>query len=443
MKRIMVCFGVVVLLCCGVFFTGCMQQQQPVVKTPEDIAIEIVTLLQNKNYSGVYGYLNSSITSQVTPVQFTKIWNQQVIAVYGNITRIVSTRTANESGYQVVYITCNFTQQSPLDVKIIFNHQNLVISLTVVPTPTEGYTPPEYVNQNAFVERNVIIGSGAWMLPGKLTVPNGNGPWPAVVLVQGSGPNDEDETVGANKPFRDIAWGLSSKGVVVLRYVKRTKQYPTQSLQIQNFTVNDEVIDDAIAAVDVLNSSSVVDHHRIYLLGHSLGGMLAPRIAARDHRIAGLVILAGPTRPLEDLILGQTWYLLNLSGVNESALIASVERNVTKVKTLNFTDNELVFGAPRSYWADLATYDPVATAQNLTIRMLILQGLRDYQVTMEDFTRWNATFSGNPRVTLKTYPSLNHLFIAGTGVPTNSEYLLEGHVEKQVIRDIGIWVSGE
>jgi fermentation-respiration switch protein FrsA (DUF1100 family) len=440
MKKTLAVIVTCIIVSSGIFFTGCVEEKKPVGKTLEELAVEIVTELENKNYSGVYSHFDTSVTSQVTMVQFEKLWNQQVLAVYGNITRIVSTRSTNESGYHVVYVTCNFTKRDSMDIKIMFNDQDLVISLLVVPTTIE-YIPPSYVNQSMFTETNVTVGSGEWVLPGVLSVPNGAGPFPAVVLVQGSGASDQDETIGPNKPFKDLAWGLASQGVVVLRYVKRTKQYPTQSLAISNFTVEDEVIDDAIAAVSILNASPVVDHNRMFLLGHSLGGMLAPRIASQDPRLAGIIIMAGPTRPLEDLILEQTRYLANLSGTNQSAQIASVEQNVTKIKTLNFTDDELVFGAPRSYWADLATYDPVATAETLHVPMLILQGLRDYQVTMEDFARWNSTFSGNPQVTLKTYPSLNHLFIPGTGVPTNAEYLVEGHVAEQVVNDIASWIQ--
>jgi fermentation-respiration switch protein FrsA (DUF1100 family) len=440
MKKTLAVIVTCIIVSSGIFFTGCVEEKKPVGKTLEELAVEIVTELENKNYSGVYSHFDTSVTSQVTMVQFEKLWNQQVLAVYGNITRIVSTRSTNESGYHVVYVTCNFTKRDSMDIKIMFNDQDLVISLLAVPTTIE-YIPPSYVNQSMFTETNVTVGSGEWVLPGVLSVPNGAGPFPAVVLVQGSGASDQDETIGPNKPFKDLAWGLASQGVVVLRYVKRTKQYPTQSLAISNFTVEDEVIDDAIAAVSILNASPVVDHNRMFLLGHSLGGMLAPRIASQDPRLAGIIIMAGPTRPLEDLILEQTRYLANLSGTNQSAQIASVEQNVTKIKTLNFTDDELVFGAPRSYWADLATYDPVATAETLHVPMLILQGLRDYQVTMEDFARWNSTFSGNPQVTLKTYPSLNHLFIPGTGVPTNAEYLVEGHVAEQVVNDIASWIQ--
>jgi fermentation-respiration switch protein FrsA (DUF1100 family) len=430
------------MILAGTLFTGCVEkQQQPTEKTFEELAVDIVTLLMEQKYTEIYGYFNSSITRQITAGQFQSIWEQQVISPYGNITEITETKVASESGYQTVYVTCTFSKEDTMDVKIVFNAQNWVLALTIVPT-TIPYTPPSYVNQSLFTETAVMVGSDQWVLPGNLTIPKGTGPFSAVILVHGSGPNDQDETIGPNKPFKDLAWGLASHGVAVLRYEKRTKRYPEQVTTIlQNFTVEDETIYDAIAAVSLLHASSVINQSQIYLLGHSLGGMLAPRITSQDHRIAGLIILAGNTRPLEDLILEQTWYLANLSGTNQSEQIAQIRQLVQKVKTLNFTDNELVFNAPKSYWAYLAGYDPVATAKTLRIPMLILQGLRDYQVTIKDFGRWNQTFYGNQSVTLKTYPSLNHLFIAGTGVPTNTEYLISGHIDEQVIHDIATWIT--
>jgi len=444
MKRKMLCIGsVVVMILAGAMFSGCVQEQQPAIKTTEDLAIDIVTLLMDRNYTGVYSYFDSSITSQITVEQFQSSWEQQIIVPDGNITKIVKSRLTNESGYLVVYVTCNFTKQNVLDVKIVFNSQNRVMGLLIVPAQgTYQYTPPSYVNLSAFTEMNVSIGSsGQWKLPATLTVPKGAGPFPAVVLVHGSGPNDRDESIGPNKPFKDIAWGLASKGIVVLRYEKRTKQYPEEFAAIQNFTVQDETIADALVAVNVLNASSVVNHSKIFVLGHSLGGMLAPRIGLQDDRIAGLIILAGPTRHLEDLMLEQTRYLANLSGLNQSEQIASLEQLVIKVKMLNISLGEDVLGAPKAYWADLATYDPVVTAESLHVPLLILQGKRDYQATMTDFARWNETFFGNTSVTLKTYPTLNHLFIAGAGEPTNIEYSIEGHVAEEVVVDITTWIK--
>ena len=422
-------------------FVGCVEKQQPVEKTLDEIAVDIVALLMDHKYTSVYGYFNSSITTQITANQFQTTWEQQVISSYGEITGITGTLVVNESGYQTVYVTCTFSKDGTMDVKTAFNTHRWIIGLTVVPTVLP-YTPPSYVNQSLFTETEVMVGSGQWVLPGTLTVPNGIGSYPAVVLVHGSGPNDQDETIGSNKPFKDLAWGLASQGMVVLRYEKRTKQYPEQvRAMLQNFTVQEETIDDAIAAVNVLQALSVVNQSQIYVLGHSLGGMLAPRIAVQDHRIAGLIILAGNTRPLEDLILEQTLYLANISDTTQSDQINEIRQLVQKIKTLNFTEDELVFNAPKSYWVDLAGYDPVATATTLQIPLLILQGLRDYQVTMEDFIRWNQTFYGNQHVTLKTYASLNHLFIAGTGVPTSAEYLIPGHIDEQVILDIAAWMT--
>jgi dienelactone hydrolase len=430
----------------GTFLSGCLQTQQqeekPPVKTVEDVAVDVVTLLMENNLTGVYGFFNSSITSQITADDFANIWAQQIITPDGNITRIVRTRLTNESGSSVVYVTCNFSKVPVLDVKISFNTQQKVVSLLVVPTlEVFDYSPPSYVDQHAFTEQNVSFGSEHWKLPATVTVPNGAGPFPAVLLVHGSGPNDRDETYGPNKPFKDIAWGLASRGIVVLRYEKRTKQNPEEFSKIQNFTVQEETIADAITGVNFLYASSVVDHSKIFVLGHSLGGMLAPRIALQSDQIKGLILMAGPTRHLEDLILEQSRYLANLSGLNQSAELADLDRLVMKVKNLDINQSEVVLGAPKSYWVDLATYDPVETAQLLEIPLLILQGGRDYQVTMTDFARWNETFYGSPSVTLQTYPSLNHFFIAGTGVPTNAEYLIEGHVAEEVVSDISSWIT--
>src|SRR5205085_5456531 len=166
------------------------------------------------------------------------------------------------------------------------------------------YKAPSYVNPESFTEKQVKVGKGEWELPATLTIPKGDGPFPALVLVHGSGPHDRDETIGPNKPFRDLAEGLASRGVAVLRYDKRSLVSP---LGIR--TVNEEVVEDAKAAIELLSAEPRIDRRRIIVLGHSLGGTLAPRIAAEDPRTAGIVILAGAARPFEDLLVEQLRYL--------------------------------------------------------------------------------------------------------------------------------------
>src|SRR4051794_11541515 len=169
--------------------------------------------------------------------------------------------------------------------------------------------------QNHFTEEPVVVGSGEWALPGTLTLPTGTGPFPAVVLVHGSGPHDRDETIGPNKPFRDLAWGLAAQGVAVLRYEKRTHEHPAKLMPLkEKLTIREESVDDAVAAVALLRKQKEVDGKRIFVVGHSLGAIVAPKVAALEPAVAGIVLLAGSPRPFEDIILDQLTYLASLKG---------------------------------------------------------------------------------------------------------------------------------
>jgi len=134
-------------------------------------------------------------------------------------------------------------------------------------------------------------------------------------LVHGSGPNDKDESIGPNKIFRDLAWGLASQGICVLRYDKMTFKYGKQLTpeMVEKMTVKEEVIDDALIALKLISKTNDIDTKRIFLLGHSLGATVAPRIGLQDPDLAGLIIMAGLTRSLEDTLLDQYTYIYNLT----------------------------------------------------------------------------------------------------------------------------------
>jgi len=296
-----------------------------------------------------------------------------------------------------------------------------------------------------FVERDTVVVTGAIRLPATLTLPSGAHRSPAVVLVHGSGPNDRDETVGANKPFRDLAAGLAGRGIVVLRYEKRSRAAPL-SFMGHPFTVNDEAVDDALSAVGLLRGLPEVDPRRVVVLGHSLGGTLAPRIGERDTALAGLVILAGATRPLPDLIEAQFAYLRALPGADTAAIdkaLAGMAPGLAAIRALTPADTSskaILFGAPAAYWLDLAGYAPVRVAAALRMPILILQGGRDYQVTSVDLAGWRAGLGGKRSVQFREYPALNHLFIAGSGLSSPAEYGVAGNVEPRVIADIAEWI---
>ncbi|HPZ08528.1 MAG TPA: DUF3887 domain-containing protein [Candidatus Eremiobacteraeota bacterium] len=313
-----------------------------------------------------------------------------------------------------------------------------------------SYEPPSYADPGKFTEKEITVGSKDWPLPGTLTLPAGDGPFPLVVLVHGSGPQDRDETLGPSKPFKDLAWGLASRGIAVLRYEKRTKEHRLKMVaEKKAITVKEETVDDALASVAILRDMDKIDKNRIFVLGHSLGGMLIPRIGKGDSEIAGFIIMGGATaRPLEDIFLDQMEYIFSLDGEiseTEEKELKKIREGVAKIKdpalSPDTPEEELLMGVPAAYWLDLRDYKPAEVMKTLPHPVLIIQGERDYQVTMEDFGIWKESLADRKNTEFKSYPELNHLFIQGEGKSVPKEYKMPGHVAEYVIEDIAGWVK--
>lgn len=305
----------------------------------------------------------------------------------------------------------------------------------------EADPQPARVPPAGVVEQALAFGKAPFVLPGTLTLPAGKGPWPALVLVHGSGPQDRDGTIGANAPFRDLAWGLARRGIAVYRYDKRTRAAPQafNSEFKERMTVQEETVLDAAEAATILRGQPQVDPGRVFVLGHSLGGTLLPRIGARCTFAAGFISLAGATRPMEDMILEQYRYL----HVPE-AVLADMTARVARVKSLapgTAASGPLPFDVPASYWLDLKGYDPGREAAKLGKPFLVLQGGRDYQVTELDFAGWKKALQGKAGATFKWFPALNHLFIAGAGRSEPREYAVAGHLDERVLDAIADWVK--
>lgn len=356
----------------------------------------------------------------------------------GKALNIGAPEVQEQDQYQVVTFPVQFASGG---FRVIFtvDPQGKIAGMFLRPGEAAAQTawkPPPYAHPDCFHSLAVTVGQ-TWRLPGTLLTPVGNSPSPGVVLVQGSGPHDRDETIGPNKPFRDLAEGLASLGIAVLRYDKRTLVYGSRIASMQNLTVEQETIEDAINAVSLLAHQPGVNSKRVFLLGHSLGGYLAPRIAKQDPSIAGLIILAGNARPIPELLLEQNREL----GASSEQL-DQIQQQINRIQKLQPNQtSERIFGVPGSYWLDLKKYHPTAVAQTLQIPMLILQGGRDYQVTKTDFDLWKSALAAKPNVTFHLYPDLNHLFIPGQGKSTPAEYNTPGHVSETIIEQIASWVK--
>ncbi|MCX6144286.1 MAG: alpha/beta fold hydrolase [Ignavibacteriales bacterium] len=442
-RRMLIAVGVFIII--GAALSPAQQTDQVRKDEPTAAGKVFVDLLAKGDYANAVAMFDSTMKSVMPEARLKETW-ESVTAQVGPLKGMPGVKTQKYQAYDIVLVTCQ-CERKTFDTRVVFDASGRIAGLFFAGATPE-YKSPSYVNRGAFKEEEVMVGSGEWSLHGTLSVPGGEGPFAAIVLVHGSGPNDRDETIGPNKPFRDLAWGLASKGVAVLRYEKRTKEHGSKLVALKNtLTVKEETIDDALAALALLRKTEGIDAKRIYVLGHSLGGMLVPRIGKLDAGIAGFVVLAGLTRPLEDVILEQMTYIIGLKGSLSDAdkkQLEEIRKQVDKVKNFKESDvnsSELVFATPPSYWIDVRGYDPPEVARTLAHPMLVLQGERDYQVTMKDFERWKAALGGKSSVEFKSYPKLNHLFIEGEGKSIPSEYDKVGHVAEYVIEDIAGWIK--
>ncbi len=270
---------------------------------------------------------------------------------------------------------------------------------------------------------------------------------PIVIFVHGSGPNDRDETMGPNKCFRDLAQGLAQKGIAGFRYDKRTYAYQfDMKPRSDSITLYEETINDAIDAVKRVKQWSFVDTNRVFVVGHSLGSMCAPKIAELGPGIRGIVMMAGPVTSLIDIIPQQVKYLAHLDDTvttQEEMQINTITWMVDKIKSSKpGAKSTMLMGASEVYWQSIKDYNQVETAQKLTLPIFILNGERDYQVPMQEFKAWKDKLKDKPNVSFKSYPGLTHLFMPGVegSKPGPQDYEKPQHIPQYVVDDLADFI---
>ncbi|MBP0725985.1 alpha/beta fold hydrolase [Bacillus sp. RG28] len=303
-------------------------------------------------------------------------------------------------------------------------------------------------------EEKIVIGEATkYPLNGILSIPNEtNGLIPAVVLVQGSGPSNMDAKVFNNLPFKDIAEGLSEKGIAVLRYDKRTFVYGKEMKHEAGLSVKEETIEDAILAADFLRKDSRIDSNKIFVIGHSLGGMLAPRIDAEGGAFAGIVIMAGSPRKLEEIMMDQNDMILNsLNAFLRWIAKKQITALSSKLENIyNLSDEEAkstpVIGkrVKAYYFKEMGEHPSTHYLSKMDKPILFLQGEKDFQTTVhKDFEGYKKIMGNKPNTTFKLYPNLNHMFmpsVYGELLKAKKEYKVAQHVNKDVINDISDWI---
>ncbi|MBR2836559.1 MAG: alpha/beta fold hydrolase [Coriobacteriales bacterium] len=416
------------------------------VETPADATKWVETLLGDNPQVLEDAWLMTSQMKLAIALSGGMAKTAESLSSLGTIEKIGSAYEGELKGYKVFYVPCVFSAMS-IDL-IVVTDNGAVAGLQTGPYTGDK---DEAAESDLFdsIELSLPVPSLQGELPGTLTVPKGEGPFPAVVLIQGSGPSDRDETMMNAKPFRDIAEGLAEKGIAVYRFDKRTYVYGVELMDDHQATLVDESIADAVAAVQLLATQDKIDPSRIFVLGHSLGGNAIPAIdqALQDQPVSacGYILMAASTRPLDQLMREQYDYLYSLmpeitseQQAEKDALFAELD----KLENLDsLTENDMIAGAYAPYWKWLAEYDVLKTAQEITKPCLLLQGEEDYQVTVEDFEIWKDAFGEKENWQLVLYPGLIHIFTTGQKSEGAAAYAHAEKVDAQVIEDIAAFVN--
>jgi dienelactone hydrolase len=422
----------------------------PIKGNVRDVALRYFDHIRHGRYDKAIGLFSAKMKAKMPKKRLEAAWGR-VIKKAGAVDKVLRIRRRYVKPSWHIFLGTRF-EKGGYEIRIVMTKHRRVDGFSYRPAPeyaSSDRTPP-YAKIDSFKERKISLGQDPWKVNGLLALPKKSATkLPAVVLVHGSGPFDRDNTIGPNKPFRDLAWGLASKGVAVLRYDKRPFAHRKAFIKaFDKITIVQEIIEDAISATKWLATQPEIDPKRIFVLGHSFGAQGLPRIVEAVPSLAGVIVAAGNSTPLEESLLAQHKYLVNFDkriSNHEQLRLRAVEAKIKRLSDKNLAKlprTQLPLNLSAAYWIDLRKHPAPKALAALDKPILFLQGGRDYQVSKKDIEGWKVLFKGKKNATFRHYPAANHAFIPGKGPAHPRDYKLPGHVVPAVIDDIAKFVGG-
>lgn len=428
-------------------------------------ALELTILFDGGNYDDIVLLMNAEMAEASPAESLQKLW-EAALAQYGTFKKTGGSRAGHTDGYDIVEHTLYFENGS-LVQRTVYDADGRVAGLFFRLGEVEEDSNSASENDAASpalpegtTEKEITFESqDNYTIQGTLTLPKGEAK-AAVVLMHGSGPQDRDSTIGANKPFRDIAYALAAQGIATLRYDKVTYTYGeeiAESDDYATFTVDEESVTDAVNAVNWLREQEGIDKDNIFLAGHSLGGGLLAYAGTKGADVAGYISLASSPRKLWEVILDQNEHVLaeaEESGISEEVAKGRETVAAEKGKALRMdemSDEELlsgtIFGIPGWYLKHLSGIDPIKLHMADEKPVLVLQGGTDRQIFADiDYPLWEDGLADHPDATFHLYEPLNHIFghYQGEAVPytrmTDLEYGENTPIPAEVTDDIASWI---
>ncbi len=437
------------LLVIGMLLVGCQKQSDSKPSAPtegfvdgsrQEIADSFVKTMADQNFDQLTSAYRYDDAMQKAMEQLTS----QLSLAMEQLGALETLETASEfaqGAYIIVRISAIFENQS-VSINVVFDQEDQIAGVNfseyVAPSDAEAITLP----QNAKEIETVLIARDGKELPGSITLPASEELVPAVILVHGSGANDRNETLYGNTLFRDLAYHLAEQGIATFRYDKRTYLYGAEMAEDITMTVNEETVNDAVDAVAWLKQQEGIDPDRIYVLGHSLGGLCIGRIAAQTEA-AGYIMMAAPVSDLATLMKAQITYLSQFAASEEEQAVYDASlKELEKLNELDQLDPSVaIAGAYPAYWQDLLNYDPIEAAKTISQPVLVLQGEEDYQVPMSEFEQWKKAFENQENWEFHSYSGLSHMMMPGNlETNPNTYYMTKANVDERVVEDLAHFI---
>ena len=412
------------------------------------------------------------------------------VDIYGNILRLEFDITANNGTLSANMISVDQGGVSIPVSSITYSHEELKLAIENIGFSYEGklqsdsivgdmqqqgmrfplilnqkyiekkiaLRPQNPVKPYPYKEEFVNITNGDVTLAGTLTLPQSNKPVPAVILISGSGAQNRDEELMEHKPFLVIADYLTRHGIAVLRYDDRGFGESTGDFATATTT---DFASDATAALNYLKTRQEINPNQLGAIGHSEGGIIAPMVAAADKSVAFIVLLAGTGVPGDSIIIMQADLLSEAMGIpaaqreaarNFNRSIYAMAKNGEDTNAIathleSYFDKESAMTQAKMlttpWFKEFLNYDPAPTLEQVSCRVLALNGTKDLQVPYkENLEAIEAALKrgGNSNYQIHAIEGLNHLFQHSTTGHPNEYSLIEETIAPEVLEIITTFI---
>lgn len=414
----------------------------PAFALAEERAAGVMELIGAQDFEAVYALCDDTLQKQLGGADALASTWAQMETMFGAYAGYAATGAANVPGYDAQTVECAFASATATLI-LTFDAEGRLAGLVVSDYAMKA---PEAPDAGGYAEESVVLRPGeADETNGLLTLPEGEGPFPCVVMMQGSGVSDMNETVLGIPVFQELARALARAGIASIRYDK----YPYAHIDLlvgdayKTFTVDLEYAKDAGDAAALLDADARISS--VYLLGHSLGAMVAPRVADQieSAKLAGMVLLAGTPGHMYEIVLRQ---LADAGTAAEELKVyedAFAAMNDMPEAELQATD---LMGAPLFYWKDEAAYDYAAKLAELNLPIFVAQGAKDFQVLpAEGIEAYRAALAEFDKATYKLYADMTHLLYDLTAeyTATAADYANLDGLTPDLAPDIAEWILAQ